>query len=198
MTRPSLPTRVAGAPRMALLLFVAYASIVLRWYQGSGVPWWLAPAATLAAARTLSAVAQVRRYKAWSAQWQAMGEPPNMPPQPPKRPRRRWALLTGAALIFVGIPAYLSQSQDSEEPITGLTWLWAMIGFYLAYKIIRRVMRRTVKRRKARSEIATAKAEATPVTWLVNPPSSTPTRRSAEKNLPEYCARLVTTQQPTE
>jgi hypothetical protein len=67
-----LLVRVAGSPLRAFLLFVCYAAIVAGWYEGD-VVWWLALTALGAAMRTLSAVGQVRRYKAWLAEWNAMG-----------------------------------------------------------------------------------------------------------------------------
>jgi hypothetical protein len=189
MNPPSLQTRVVGTRIMAALLFVAYAVIVVGWCEGS-LPWWLALSTVVAAIRTFSAIRTVRRYKAWVSEWERMGEPLNSATQPAKRPRRRWPLVSGAALLFLAIPVYLSQAQDdggwvsnSDGFVTSLTLLWCGVGVFLIFRLIRGIMRRMTKRGEVRTEIAAANSEGAPVTWLVNAPSWAPTRRSAEKNL---------------
>jgi len=72
MTRPALFVRVAGSPRSAVLLFMCYTAVVVGWCEGT-IVWWLGLAAVGLFIRTLSAVGQLRRYKAWLAEWNAMG-----------------------------------------------------------------------------------------------------------------------------
>ncbi len=74
MKPPSPLAWLAGSPVGAILLFLLYAWLWLGWYEGR-VSWWLALGAVGAALRTLGAIGQVRRYKAWSKEWRAMGQP---------------------------------------------------------------------------------------------------------------------------
>jgi hypothetical protein len=82
---------------------------------------------------------------------------------------------------------------NDDRFVTQLTLLWGVVGLYLALRVIRGIMRRVIRGRKAKTEIATLKTVAASVKWLVNPRSWAPTRRSAEENLPEYSARLMKT-----
>jgi hypothetical protein len=83
MNRPSLTVRLAGAPRIAVLLWVGCAVVVAGWYEGYA-PWWQALIAVAIAKRTLSAVGQLRRYKRWAAEWDAMGAPEDKPAPVPQ------------------------------------------------------------------------------------------------------------------
>jgi hypothetical protein len=193
MNRPRLSVRLAGSPLGALLLFVLYVAIVLGWYQGN-VPWWLALGAVAAAVRTLSAIGKVRRYKAWSADWQAAGAE-DEPPRRQKRGKRGWVFVTGAGVLFVAIPTYLPQIRNIEAIpnalVTALTWLWVAACLLLVWKLLRLfwlVVSRSTARATARRR---ARAEAAPVAWLVACASSSPSRAAAEQNLPEYTARLI-------
>lgn len=181
MTRPSLLVRSAGSPLPALLLLVGSALVVAGWYQGAGVPWWLALGAALAALRTLSAVGRVRRYKAWLAEWNAMAQ--DEPAPRPKKKGRGWMFVTCAVALLLAIPAYLPQAQDAGIA-TPLELLWGLAGLYLVFRIMRRMMRR-------RKERPREQAEAVPVEWLLGRASSSPSRSEAARNLPEYSARLL-------
>lgn len=181
MNRPPFLVRLAGYPPMAILLFFGYAAVVWDWWYRGGVPWWLAVGAVAAAGRTLGAVGRMRRYKAWLAAWQAMGAKDE--PSPPKK-KRRWMFIIGAALLAVAIPVCLPPKPGNETTVAVLTILWFGACLYLVFTLVRAVLRRRAKRRKAKAEVA-------PVAWLVGRPSSSPSRSEAERNLPEYCARLL-------
>jgi hypothetical protein len=185
MSRPPLLVRVAGSPLPAFLLFLGYAAIVAGWYEGQ-VVWWLALGSVGAAIRTLSAVGRVRRYKAWLAEWNAMGakeEPP--PSHEQKRGGRRRLFVTSAALLLPAIPACLPYLEGNEEWRTALALLWVVACLYLVVLVLRSITRR-MKRRKAQPEAATA-----PVEWMLGRASSSPSRSEAARNLPEYCTRLL-------
>jgi hypothetical protein len=190
MNRPALLARLAGSPRGALVLFVCYAALVFGWYQGN-IPWWLALGAVGAAFRTLSAVGRVRRYKAWRADWQAMGGEDEPPPAAARQKKRRrgWVLVTVAALLALGMPLLPEQLYAPWE--SGLVMAWCAACLYLVFALLWSILRRIIGRRKARAEIAQAGDEAAPVAWLLGRPSSSPSRAAAERNLPRYCARLI-------
>lgn len=189
MNRPPLSVRLAGCPRIAIVLFLGYAAVVLGWYQGD-VPWWVAVAAVAAAGRTLTAVRRVHSYKAWLAEWQGMGGE-DEPPRPKKRRRRGWVFVTGAALLVLGIPFCLPSRGEQGELGLVLTLLWCAACLYLFFAVVRGILRRVVARRTVRAERGKAKAEAAPVAWLVGRASSSPSRAAAERNLPEYARRLI-------
>jgi len=186
MNRPPLLVRAAGSPLGALLLFLGYAAIVAGWYDGQ-VVWWLALGSVGAAMRTLSAVGRVRRYKAWLAEWNAMGarEEPGPPPKE-KRDGRRRVFVTSAALLVLAIPVCLPNLQGNEEWRTALTLLWVVACLYLVGLALWSITRRMTKRRKTQQEAAPA-----PVEWMLGRASSSPSRSEAAQKLPEYCTRLL-------
>ena len=112
MNRPASNVRLLGSAGMAIPVAVVCAAIVLGWLQGS-VPGLAAFVAVLALARTLAAVKEVRRYQAWSGQWQAMGASLNAPPQPAKKRGGGWQRVTAAVLLLLVIPAYLRQAEGT-------------------------------------------------------------------------------------
>jgi hypothetical protein len=159
MSRPPLLVRVAGSPLPAFLLLLGYAAVVAGWYEGH-VVWWLALAAVGASMRTLSAVRRVRRYKAWLADWNAMGAAEQ--PRPKDKPvGRRRVIVTSAALLLLAIPACFPYLQGNQEWRTALTLLWVVACIYLVGLVLRSITWRMTKRRKAQSEAATA-----PVEWM--------------------------------
>jgi hypothetical protein len=192
MNRPGFMVRLAGTPRMAMALLFGYAVIVLAWYQG-GVPWWVALAAVGATIRTLSAVGQLRRYKAWAAEWQSMGEPLDAPaPAATPKKRRRWVRIAGVILLWLVIVAYLPEGNDDSAIAGAMTWLWMALSLYLACELARWLWLKAV-RSKGRSIQAQqqAEAESGPVTWLLPPASYSPSRAEAQRNLPAYSVRLI-------
>jgi hypothetical protein len=181
MSRPPLLVRMAGAPLPAIVLFLVCGVIVVGWSQGE-VPWWLALGAVGGAFRTLSAVRHVRRYKAWRAEWEAMGATDQPRPKDKRVGRRRRVFVTCAALLLLAIPACVRHLQGNEEWLTALTLLCVVTCIYLVGLLLRRM----TKRRKAQPEAAT-----TPVEWMLGRASSSPSRSEATRKLPEYCTRLL-------
>jgi hypothetical protein len=183
MNRPSLSVRVAGSALGALVLFLGCGALVVAWYQG-GVPWWVGVAAVAGVGRTLTAVKRVRRYKAWAAEWEAMGAD-NQP-----RPARKsaghggGALVAGAALLVVVIPFELPPAAAARETLIAV---WCVACLILVWKLVG-LFRRASVRRQERQRV---KAEAEPVAWLMGRASSSPSRAEAQGNLPEYSARVM-------
>jgi hypothetical protein len=186
MNRPGVLVRFAGYPPMATVLFLGYVAVVLGWYQGH-LAWWLALGAVGAAGRTLRAVREVRSYKGWLAEWEAMGGD-NAPPRPRKNRLRGWLVVIGAAFIAVAIPLSMP---PGARPSGALALIWCVACLILVWKLFS-AFRRAIMRSSSRSATRKqAKAEDAPVAWLLPPASSSPSRAEAEANLPEYCARLI-------
>ena len=188
MKRPSLLTRLMGARLIALVLLIACGVVFVGWFEG-GAPWWLGFVALFTALQTLSSVGQVRRYKAWAAKWQAMGEPMSAPPRLIEKKRRHgWLPVIVAALLTLAIPVYVGDGSDMVS--SALTCLWVAACLYLAFRFLRRVMRRGAKRREEKSMTARKETETPFVAWVMGRASSSPSRAEAERNLPEYSARV--------
>jgi hypothetical protein len=199
MNRPSILTRLMGCRLIALVLLIASGAAILGWLAG-GAPWWIGVIALLTAMQTLSAVGQVRRHKAWAAKWQAMGEPVGAPRRippidgekairqnpasPAKEPRRGRLRAIVAALLALAIPVYVGDGSDMVS--SALTCLWLAACLYLAFRILRRVMRRRSKRHE-QSTALKREAETPFVTWVMKRPSSSPSRAEAMRVLPDYC-----------
>lgn len=185
MSRPPLLVRMAGSPLPAFLLFMAYAAIVAGWYQGEA-PWWLALAAVGASLRTLAAIGRLRRYKAWLAEWNAMGAAEQPRPKE-KRSGQRRLFIAVAALLLLAIPAAFPHLQGNAASGSALRLIWALACIYLAVPLLRSVKRRMAKRRKAEPEAV----DAPVVEWTLGRASSSPSRFEAARKLPEYCTRLL-------
>ena len=189
MSRPGLLVRFAGTPFVSCLLFLCYAAIIAGWIDGE-VVWWVGLGTLGASIRTLSAVRKLRRYKAWRAEWEAMGATDE--PQRPERERRtRWKLLTVAALLFLAIPGYLPQINYNEGLVATLKLLWALACLYMLFRVLQPIvglMRRATKRT---AEKASEKTALAPVEWTLGRASSSPSRDEAARKLPESCRRLL-------
>ncbi len=183
MNRPHFLVRVAGSPLPAFVLFLVYAAIVAGWYQGA-VPWWLALAAIGAFFRTLSAIGQVRRYKAWVAEWNAMDAKEQ--PRPKDKPTRRWKSVTAAVFLFLAIPMCFPHLLVSPESRTALMLLWSLASSYLFVSLVRGI-RQWVRNRS----IVQQEAAAPQVDWMLGRASSSPTRSEATRKLPEHCIGLL-------
>ncbi len=193
MNRPAPLVRLAGSPVGATLLFVMYGAVVLGWYEGH-TAWWLALGAAGAAFRTLGAMGDVRRYKAWLADWQAIGGVGQAAPrQPGRKPQGKtvpWVKWSIVALLSVGIPLALpSVPHDWGE---GLTMLWFVVLVYLLWKLLAMVL--SVFRRKSETAVEAggkSAKDADMVQWLLPRASSSPSRADALQRLPEYSGRLI-------
>jgi hypothetical protein len=186
MNRPSALVRLAGYPPMTSLLLIGCGLIVAGWYQGR-VSWWVGVAAIAAAGRTLGALKRVRVYKAWLADWQAMTAAHDAPPRPQKKWLRGGVVVITAVCIAVVIPLTVPAGR---KPSDTLSVIWCVACLILVWKLLA-LLRRMLKRASSRAVARQAKADDEPVTWLLGRPSASPSRAEAERNLPEYCAGLI-------
>ena len=166
-------TRFIGTPRVAAVLYFACSLTVLGWFGGE-VHWWLAFPALCFIGTVRKAVQNVRRYDQWWTAWQGMGNPTGA--VTPKRMARRrkssssWVNITVAALSLVIIPMFIAAPGADEATRHWLALLWLGIAAYLLFKL----------------------GAAEVVQWVLPRASSSPSRADALRNVPDYCARLMT------
>ncbi len=211
MNRPSIFTRLMGGRLVALVLLLASGAVILGWFADDA-PWWFGTIALLTAMQTLAAVGQVRRYKDWSAKWQAMAEPVGaarpVPPNDDKRavrqnpastarePRRGRLRVMVAALLALLIPVYVADASDTVS--SALTCLWLAACLYLGFRLLAGLMRRGDRKRHEQKAAPKQEAENPFVTLVMDRPSSSSSRAEAPRALPDYCARLLTGDRSTE
>ena len=181
MKAPSPFARLAGMPIFAVLLFICYGAVITGWSEGH-LPWWLAVLAFLAALKTLKAVGEVRRYKIWLANWNAM----DAQEQAPLRRKiltlnRVLLVIAGAAFLFLPLLRAPGTSDSALQQV-----MWVVSGLYLVFALVRFILRRIRK-----SSTAPAESESKPVSWLIDRASSAPSREDATEDLPDYCAGLL-------
>ena len=188
MNAPSPLTRLTGTPRVAALLIAVYALVIWGWSQGQ-VHGFLALIALAAIFQTLGAMREVRTYKNWKTNWDAMGQ--LHPTPPPKKTfwrdqRRQWKWLLNISTVayFVLLPLSHQQTHQPTPPIQ--SFLWVVSGLYVAFLVLRAIVRRFKKPRKAK-----AAPLVPPVEWMLRSASSSPSRMEATQKLPDYCARLL-------
>jgi hypothetical protein len=181
MTAPSPFARLAGMPIFAILLFIGYGAVITSWFEGH-VPWWLALFAALAALRTLKAVGEVRRYKTWLANWNAMDAQEQAPPRRKILTLNRvLPVIAGAAFLFLPLLRAPGTSDSALQQ-----GIWVVSGLYLVFALVRFILRRVRK-----GSTAQPQSESKPVSWLIDRASSAPSREDATENLPDYCAGLL-------
>ena len=199
MNQPTAMTRWMGTPRIAGVLYVGLGLLVLGW-AGGAVPWWLAIAALCFAGTVRKAGQDVRRYNQWWASWQAMGAT-GAAPRPAAKPSFRmrqknappWVGVTIAALSLLVIPVFIAAPGADEGLRQLLTLLWCGMALYLLWKLAARLRRAFVKGAGTGSAgDRKSSATADVVAWVLPPASSSPSRADAMRQLPEYCARLIT------
>jgi hypothetical protein len=185
MNRPGPLARVAGTPWGACALLLASAALMGGVYIGE-LPWGLVFVALCMVSCTINSIAQVRAHKEWAGRWQAMatGEAVVRAPRK-KNPAQDIAV---GIIAVATLPWLASQFSDSgERLIIGLTWM--AICLRLMFLAVRGMVRRARARRMRAAEKAVA--QDAPVTLLIEPASSSPSRNDAVRALPDYCARLL-------
>ena len=75
MREPSLQTKILGSAPMVLLVWAIGALIGYGWLQ-DGSLWLLGVGAIIAISTVMRAHEQVRTWRQWQREWDAMGEPP--------------------------------------------------------------------------------------------------------------------------
>jgi hypothetical protein len=139
--------------------------------------------------KTLGSIQRVRRYKAWHAEWLAMGGQ-----DAPVQPKKRRGIVI-ASVLAVALPFAAAQLRDNaaipNSMADELMWVWAIACLYLACRLAWKLMTLTRRRLGRAAQQREAKEDLAPISWLVPLTSSSPSRAEAEANLPEYCARLI-------
>jgi hypothetical protein len=195
MNRLSLGVRFAGSPLGALVVLLACGGVVAGWYQGQ-LSWWLMFFALLVALRTVKAIAQVRRFKVWRGEWEAMQEPGagrEVRSAKKRRGVRRWHVALALA-AFVALPLLAPAGPGREA----FAQLWAADCLFVASVAAVFVARLLLRRGRVKvldgDAEAARRAEADrrrPVAWMMGRASSSPSRAEAASNLPGYCAGLL-------
>ncbi len=183
MTRPSWLVRLAGSPAGSVLVILFCGCIIAGWWEGL-IRGWVAFAAAWIILQTISARKQVRRYNAWVGEWREMGGE-----SVPAARKRSTAKLWGGAVVLVAVLLAIGRlfpKQPQQGEAFAVVWCPAFAAL-LASRLIPLLRRRSGKR----AAVKQAKAETEPVAWVVGRASSSPSRAEAEKNLPEYAARVL-------
>jgi hypothetical protein len=189
MREPGVLVRFAGKPLIACLILVGVAGLAYEWYEGQLV-WWLALAAVGVALRTLSAVGTLRRYNAWASEWEAMG---NLGTSPASRTSHRWRNRVLLLVALIGIPVALTLPELQNFPalLDAMRWGWIALTLFWVFRVLRGLWQRAARRRTERKQARSAQSHDDPVSIAVGTVSDNPTRASAQRNLPDYCLRLL-------
>jgi hypothetical protein len=184
--------------RGSAAFFGLLAAVAVAGWFGGAVPWWLALFMVLMVGTVRKAERKVRASDGWLAEWNAMGGYEVTPP--PKRIRARtWPWVVFAVLLALGLPQIHPVRGSGFEAM--VNWLWLAACLYLVCMLVWTVLRRSMRRRKVTAEVAKAKAEVeaknAPVTLLLPPASSSPSRAMAERALLGYCLRLMQPESPS-
>jgi hypothetical protein len=193
MNPPTFITRFLGTPLIAAALYIGCAVAVWGWTRGE-VRWWVALAAVGFFGTVRKAVVDVRRYKQWSAAWQAMGSASGAgaPRAPARRRKAPWVNVIGAVLSLVVIPMFIAAPGADEALRKGLTLLWLAIAVYLLWKLAVRVWGALFRKGAGTSAgVTKTSASADVVKWVLPRASSSPSRADAVRKLPDYCTRLM-------
>jgi len=205
MNRPGALTRLMGYPPMSIVLLLVSGFLLFDWWFVGHAQWLLALIAAGVTLRTLGSIGSMLRYKAWLRQWQAMGEFDD--DAPPQVKRRGWKLPALAVLMLLTVPlanvpqvhrivaGYFEGLQYRDQALAVWQSVCLFAGLYLflyvVFVLVRgtwRGMSRTARGIKTRRQ---EKAEAAPVALLLGRASSSPSRAAAEKNLQDYCLKLM-------
>jgi hypothetical protein len=184
-----------GAPWVAATLYAFCGIMVLGWAAGE-VSWWIGIAALCFASNVGKAVHDVRRYKQWWMDWEAMGNAPGVASPGPlmSNPKKSsWFKIAIAIACFVIIPSLVTAPGADKSLRDGLTLLWLVVATYLFWKIVIKIRRALFRSGGHKATARSSKTAAFPdvVKWTLPPASSSPSRADAIHKLPDYCARLV-------
>jgi hypothetical protein len=97
-------------------------------------------------------------------------------------------------LSLVIIPMFIAAPGADEATRHWLALLWLGIAAYLLFKLAITFRRAVLKRRAGKVGAGEAKTSgaAEVVQWVLPRASSSPSRADALRNVPDYCARLMT------
>jgi hypothetical protein len=188
MREPNFVVRIVGNPLVGSALVGGEGFILYQWYLGHLV-WWLGIVVMGLLFRTVSAMAAVRRYKVWHGGWEAMGRADGHIVK-----SHAGTILTALATALVVLGPLLDSLplvQANDLLGQGLHWAWVVAVLWVGFKLLRVMWRHVGKMRIHRQVRHAKKAMETPVALAVAKSFSSPTRASIEKNLPDYCRRLM-------
>jgi endonuclease/exonuclease/phosphatase (EEP) superfamily protein YafD len=187
MNRPSIGVRFAGSRLGALVLLGFCVWGVVAWYQGNASQW-LMMAALMAGLWTLKCIARMRVYRAWAAEWEAMGAE-GAPARAivKKRHILRWCWLLALAVAVVVLQAGGRSAALNQAGAADIVFL-AVLALLSPGRLL---LRRGRRKAGADSRRGKAAAEVAPVAWMMGRASSSPSRGEAARNVPDYCAGLL-------
>jgi len=193
MNQPGPGTRWMGSPSGSACVLISCALVMAGVFAGE-LPWWLALFALGFANGTAGARKQVQTYDAWAARWNLMATGETAPEAPQKQPRRKRSaaldVLVGMALML-GLPWLASVAADTQGERQFLAVLWLVDIGYLVFLAVRGFARPRSLTRSAAKPVELQPVEDKAVAWLVETPSESPSRADAERELPEYCAGMI-------
>jgi hypothetical protein len=194
MKRPTGLTWAAGSPTGALLICALIFYAAHEWSEGLLSGWWMLVAAAIGF-QTVGAARKVNSYKQWRRQWDAIGQDDQHTGTREKhsrgsRPvRMQLAFLVCAALILL---AENLEIVDFGEVVhwTAILYVVSFCVYHVMAKLLRKSGLRTPLFRGAVGSENTADRPKH-VTWMLHRPALAPSRQFAERNLPEYCTRIL-------
>lgn len=175
MREPSTQTRILASPPVffgswAFVLWLTYI-----WWQGAPIVLGLGIAIAFLM-RVMQADEQVRAWKAWKREWDAMSA---LPPRP-----RRWPTLVGMALgvPFTSLLFYAGQ-HGGAQAIIGV--ILVIVGPLLVIGLALKTLGWAMRRRPAQTVTVTV--------CVRRPLLPVPSIESAYRGLPDHCRAIMRT-----
>lgn len=187
MKTPPLTTRFLGNPVVALCMWVWLLHALAGWYlQQPSIGETIF--AGCFAVCSLSSWRKMRVHQAWLRQWNDTGrDETGTPARIPASGRRKSALmffLPVVALMLLLLAA-------NNAPADGMPLLRLLSLGCVAWLVVATLVRKFRKHSEVR-ESRSVKAEAPSiVAWVAGPAGCAPSRSDACKDLPDYCARIM-------
>jgi len=189
MNRPGALTRLAGNPSVTILLFAGCGAVLAGWHQGK-LQWWFALLAVGAATKTAGAFGQMRKYKAWSAQWEEMGAQKKPVPAAPAADKKKKGRGQGLKVVLA-LALFIVITQIFPPPagfdLTRPEVIVALLCLLCPVLVLLQAMIRRIRSKEPQA----TKDSAAAVSWMLSSTVDSPSRETAVRNLPEYAARIL-------
>jgi hypothetical protein len=182
MKQPSRFVRIAGSPVMAWALTMCGVCLIIAWANGRA-SFLTALFGWFAIGKAISSVRRMNIYNAWLKEWNAVGTFGRQPAKPKKRISKTLTRLV--AWLFFGMTAYSPWAAGDPQVWHVLFWTWIACALFLLARLVMRISTLITNRRKGKGGVV-------PVSWMLSATVDSPSRRVAEKRLPEYAARVLT------